>query len=549
MKLKLFSAFILLISLGSCGTSKSIADNTNPDIIPAQLDTIASAAYESSGDSKSSVKNVSYINKIDTIKMDTTLISGKNIAFIDHVAVTEFDKKWIESWKNSITENEMLISPNDTIGNLVIEDLPTEVLKERLALLNSETPFNVEYNASLEKIIKHYLKNRKKTFANLMGRAKYYFPMFEEHLDKYDIPLEIKYLAIVESALNPVAKSRVGAKGLWQFMYTTGNHYGLKVSSYVDERSDPIKSTEAACQYLSKLYSIFNDWDLALAAYNSGPGNVNKAIRRSGGKTNYWNIRHYLPRETAGYLPAFYATLYIFEYANEHHIYPKNELLHAFEVDTILVKRQLTFEQVNKVLEIDEDLLQFLNPHYKLKIIPVVKNKNYTLTIPKYMVGKFVSNEDKIYAFAEADDAKREKPFPKYTEGQDKVVYRVRSGDYLGKIAKRYRVSVSSIKRWNNLRSNSLRIGQRLTIYPRSHVASTSSKSTKTKAKTSKVSSSSKAKKTIPKGKYTTYTVKQGDSLWLISQKFPKVSVNQIKDWNNIWGTKHLQPGMKLKIY
>ncbi len=548
MKLRYFSAFLLIVILASCSTTKSTSENNDTDMIPAKLDTVATVVYEAPKEPKQIEKRSHYVNEIDTVRIDTSLISGKSIAFIDHITVSEFDKKWIESWKNSAVNNPMFISPEDTIGSVVIEDLPTEVLKERLALLNSKTPFHVEYNVSLERIIKHYLKNRKKTFANLMGRAKYYFPLFEEYLDKYDIPLEIKYLAIVESALNPVAKSRVGAKGLWQFMYGTGNQYNLKVSSYVDERSDPVKSTEAACKYLSKLYSIFNDWDLALAAYNSGPGNVNKAIRRSGGKTNYWNIRHYLPRETAGYLPAFYATYYIFEYANEHHIYPKNEILNNFEVDTILVKRQLTFEQVNKVLEIDEDLLQFLNPQYKLKIIPVVKGKNYTLTIPKYMVGQFVSNEDKIYAYAEADDAKREKPFPKYTEGQDRVVYRVRSGDYLGKIARRYGVSVSSIKRWNHLRSNNLRIGQRLTIYPRNHVSSSSSKTTKTKKNSAKVSHSTKTKKTTPKGKYTTYTVKQGDSLWLISQKFPKVSIAQIKEWNNIWGDK-LQPGTKLKIY
>ncbi|MCD6544055.1 MAG: lytic transglycosylase domain-containing protein, partial [Flavobacteriaceae bacterium] len=390
MKLKLFLTFAILAIVYSCGTTQSTSENTNQDIIPAQLDTTAAVAYKVPDEPKSELRKIRNATEIDTIKIDTSLISGKNIAFIDHVVVSEFDKKWIESWKNSNVYNPMHISPKDTIGSIVIEDLSTEILKERLAILNSKTPFNVEYNASLEKIIKHYLKTRKKTFANLMGRAKYYFPLFEEQLDKYDIPLEIKYLAIVESALNPVAKSRVGAKGLWQFMYTTGFQYGLKVSSYVDERSDPIKSTEAACRYLSKLYKIFNDWDLALAAYNSGPGNVNKAIRRSGGKTNYWNIRNYLPRETAGYLPAFYATYYIFEYANEHHIYPKNEIINRFETDTILVKRQLTFEQVSKVLEIDEDLLQFLNPQYKLKIIPVVKDKNYVLTIPKFMVGKFV---------------------------------------------------------------------------------------------------------------------------------------------------------------
>ncbi len=488
------------------------------------------------------VDNLVITSKIDTIKLDTTLISGKNIALIDHVEASEFDKKWMLSLKNSLVDSSLIILPQDTIGaNLVIKNFSTEQLKERLEVLNSNTPFDIEYNPSLEKIIKHYLKNRPETLANLMGRAKYYFPLFEEQLDKYNIPLEIKYLAIVESALKPNAKSRVGAKGLWQFMYSTGMMYDLNVSSYVDERCDPIKSTEAACKYLSKLYSIFNDWDLALAAYNSGPGNVNKAIRRSGGKKNYWNIRHYLPRETAGYLPAFYATLYIFEYAEEHNLYATNEMLNTFETDTIVVKRQITFEQVNKVLETDNKLLEMLNPQYKLNIIPLVKDKNYTLTIPKHLVGKFVSNEAQIYAFAEEDDAKREKPFPKYIEANDRIRYRVKSGDYLGKIAKRYGVSVSSIKRWNGLRSNNLRAGQRLTIYPKNPMASN--------ATSKKKSTKTKSKKALPKGKYTTYTVKKGDSLWLISQKYPKVSVAQIQEWNNIWSTKSLKPGTKLKIY
>ncbi len=492
---------------------------------------------------KDSIKNLSDISyfSIDTLKIDTTLIDGQNIAFIDYKEASEFDKKWMSSWENNIVDSTLIIQPQDTAGKIVVTDLSTEVLKARLEDLNSKTPFDVAYNPSLEKIIKHYLKNRPQTLANLMGRAQYYFPMFEKYLDQFDIPLEIKYLAIVESALKPTAKSRVGAKGLWQFMYGTGKEYGLNVSSYVDERSDPIKSTIAACKFLNNLYRIFNDWDLALAAYNSGPGNVNKAIRRSGGYKNYWNIRHHLPRETAGYLPAFYATYYIFEYAKEHQLYPQNELMPNFQVDTIAIKRQLTFEQINKVLETDDELLEFLNPQYKLNIIPVVKNRAYTLTIPKYLVGKFVSNEQQIYAYAEADDAKREKPFPKYFETNDKIRYRVRSGDYLGKIANRYGVSVSQIKRWNGLRNNNLRVGQRLTIYPRKPVAARQSSSAKksTKSKTSSTKSNKK---------YTTYVVKKGDSLWLISQKFPKVSVNQIKNWNNIW-SNNLKPGTKLKIY
>ncbi|UCE95092.1 MAG: LysM peptidoglycan-binding domain-containing protein [Flavobacteriaceae bacterium] len=480
------------------------------------------------------------LNTIDTIKMDTTLIEGKVVALIDHAEATEFDKKWIESWRNNVIDSSLIIKPEDTAGKVVIENFSTEQLKERIAYLDSQTPFNFEYNPSLEKIIKHYLKNRQQTLANLMGKAKYYFPMFEEHLAKYNIPMELKYLAIVESALRANATSRVGAKGLWQFMYGTGREYDLKVSSYVDERCDPIKATEAACRYLTKLHGIFDDWDLALAAYNSGPGNVNKAIRRSGGQKNYWNIRHYLPRETAGYLPAFYATYYIFEYAEEHQLYAKNEVLHTFETDTVVVKRQITFDQVNKVLGTDMELLTFLNPQYKLKIIPVIKDRDYTLTLPKFMTGSFVSNEAQIYAFAEEEDSKREKPLPKYFEANDRIRYRVKSGDYLGKIANRYGVSVSSIKRWNGLKSNNLRVGQRLTIYPRRPVASVNTSSSKTQTST---------KKPPPKGEYSTYVVQKGDSLWLISQKYPKVSVAQLKEWNNIWSSKSLKPGTKLKIY
>ena len=485
-------------------------------------------------------ENIAYSN-IDTLHTDSLEVLGKKIAVIDYSAASEIDKKWMSSWENSsIQDTTSLIVEIDSLKNIVIEDLPTDTLKQRLAFLNSQTLFHVEYNPSLERIIKHYLKNRKKSLADLMGRAAYYFPMFEEHLDKYNIPLEIKYLAIVESALKPTATSRVGAKGLWQFMYTTGINYDLKVSSYVDERCDPIKSTEAACKYLSKLYNIFDDWDLALAAYNSGPGNVSKAIRRSGGKTNYWNIRHYLPRETAGYLPAFYATLYIFEYADEHQIYPKNVLSNFFETDTILVKQQVSFEQINRLLKTDKELINFLNPQYKLKIIPYVKDRNYTLRLPTFMAGTFVSNEKMIYAYAKVDDAKREKPLPKYFEASNRIRYRVRSGDYLGKIARRYGVSVSSIKRWNGLKNNNLRVGQRLTIYPRKPMAS-SSKSTKTRTKSNK--------QAISKDKYTTYVVKSGDSLWLISQKFPSVSVDQIKNWNNIWSSNNIKPGTKLKIY
>ncbi|VAW26912.1 Membrane-bound lytic murein transglycosylase D, partial [hydrothermal vent metagenome] len=252
-----------------------------------------------------------------------TLFSKKadSVTFKINKEATLIDSLWLnELIKSPLYDTIQYVLKDDEILLTELEELPTDLLKERLKILDSKTPFHIEYNKNLEQVIRTYLKRRKSAFSALMERARFYFPMFEEQLDKYDIPLEIKYLAIVESALKPRARSRVGATGLWQFMYQTGKQFGLNVSSYVDERSDPYRATEAACKYLASLYKIFGDWDLALAAYNSGPGNVTKAIRRSGGKTNYWNIRHNLPRETAGYVPAFYATLYIFEYANEHNI-------------------------------------------------------------------------------------------------------------------------------------------------------------------------------------------------------------------------------------
>jgi len=490
--------------------------------------------------------------KSDTIKLESiedtkvlfsnsdTLLLKKtdSLGFKEHREATLIDSLWLnELIKSPLYDTIQYVLRDDEILITELEELPTALLKERLELLNSKTPFHIEYNPQLEQIIKTYLKRRKSSFSNLMEKARFYFPLFEEQLDKYDVPLEVKYLAIVESALKPRARSRVGATGLWQFMYQTGKQFDLKVSSYVDERSDPYKATEAACKYLASLYKIFGDWDLALAAYNSGPGNVSKAIRRSGGSTNYWNIRHNLPRETANYVPAFYATLYIFEYANEHNIKARENTLAYFETDTVQVKRQLTFEQLYETLNVDIEVLQFLNPQYKLDIVPYIKDRNYTLTLPVKDIGKFLSNEKEIYAFADVEEAKREKPLPKYVEENSRTVYRVRSGDYLGKIATKFGVSISSIKRWNNMRSTRLKIGQRLTIYPRKFNTVASSKPKE------------KVTKALPTGEHEIYTVKSGDSLWLIAQKYANVSVQNIKEWNNIWSVKSLKPGTKLKIF
>lgn len=468
------------------------------------------------------------------IKAELDSIAIRNLE--DHQLASEIDQKWLEE----LYSNTLFDTIYSSVSELNYEpvdypELPTDTLKARLKELNARTPFNIEYNPSLESVIKSYLKNRRQSLEKLMALSDYYFPLFEESLDNYDIPLEVKYLAIVESALKPRAKSRVGATGLWQFMFGTGKEYGLNVSSYVDERSDPVKSTVAASKYLARLYGIFGDWDLALAAYNSGPGNVSKAIRRSGGYENYWNIRPYLPRETAGYLPAFLATMYIFEFAEEHGFNKQRPNFHYVETDTIHVKKMITLDQVSELLEVPIEELQFLNPAYKLDIIPYIKEENYTLRLPREVVGKFVTNEAQIYAFAESEFNKREKPLPQFFDSDSKVIYRVRSGDYLGKVARKYGVRVSQIKQWNGLRSNNLKIGQRLTIYPRTPVA------------TAKVVGTTPAKKTVNSDGKSTYKVKKGDSLWSISQKFPGVSVQNIKDWNDISGNK-LKIGMMLIV-
>lgn len=457
---------------------------------------------------------------------------------IDVELAYQMDSLWLKELYNS----ELYAKMQEEVTQINFDEdvdydaLPTDTLKARLALLDKKTPFNISYNPELERVIKSYLKHRRRSLERLMSMSDYYFPMFEEKLDKYDLPLEIKYLPIVESALNPTAKSRVGATGLWQFMFQTGKIYDLHVNSYVDDRCDPVKSTEAAARFLDRLYKIFGDWDLALAAYNSGPGNVTKAIRRSGGYQNYWNLRPFLPRETAGYVPYFLATMYIFEYAEEHGFNPKRTVFPYFETDTVRVKSLITFDQISELTGVEMEKLQFFNPSYKLDIIPNINNKNYDLRLPTAALGKFVANEDSIYAYAKAELAKKEKPMPQLFDQGSKIYYRVRSGDVLGKIAQRYKVRVSSIKRWNGLRNNNIRIGQKLVIYPRRIPKQKSSAKTTSKTKKTTVN---------PNAKY--HVVEQGDSLWSIAKKYPGITVEEIKLWNDISST-NLKLGTKLKL-
>ncbi|MCR5861131.1 LysM peptidoglycan-binding domain-containing protein [Flavobacterium sp. J372] len=530
---------------------------------------------------------------LDSIK--TTFIRNSELACVDSL------------WMKELANADLFEAMQDDIKNInpdveVSYNLSTEVLKERLAKLDAKSPFNIEYSKGLENIIKSYLKNRPRSYERLMAISEYYFPMFEEHLAKYNIPLELKYLAIVESALNPRAKSHVGATGLWQFMYATGKQYSLNVNSYVDERSDPIKATEAACQYLSSLYNIFGDWDLVLASYNAGPGNVTKAIRRSNGYKNYWNIRKNLPQETQGYVPAFLATMYIYEYRKEHGITPKKAPLTYFETDTIMVKRQMSFKQIAQLLDMPVQQLQFLNPIYKLDVIPYEADKAHYLRLPKDKVALFTSNENGVYAYIDHIDSKRERPT--WTRDRDTVIrqantavatrttykkkstiqyksYTVKRGDNLGEISNKYGVSVAELKKWNKIKGNNIMPGQKLKIQKavqvsvpeREAIAAAPAKEVKEttpaavpvtetheeiaanteEAVTADTKTAVAVKEPRQRAKDINYEqermyiVQKGDSLFSIAKKHPGVTVENLKNWNQM-KDESIQPGMKLKV-
>ena len=489
------------------------------------------------------------------------------------------DSMWLKELTNLDLYNDLSADiKNINIDEKVDYELSTELLKQRLAVMDAKSPFNIEYNPGLENIIKSFLKNRKKSFGRLMAISEYYFPMFEEALAKQNVPLEIKYLAIVESALNPKAVSRMGATGLWQFMYQTGKQYNLKIDSYVDERSDPLRSSDAAAQYMSKMYEIFGDWDLVLASYNSGPGNVAKAIRRSGGQQNYWNIRKNLPKETQGYVPAFLATMYIYEYHKEHGIKAERAIVQHFATDTILIKKQMSFKQISDLLDVPLAELQLLNPSYKMNVIPYYGDEHHFLRLPKDKISVFASNEDKIYAYVQRELDFREKPFQvqkaivvndsmstiqRITLPKTKY-YIVKRGDNLSEIADKYSVTVSDIKKWNKLKGSTVASGKSLKIVTNEAVAQTIVKEPKTitiplEVKNrqqvanaeSKVSKEENATKNIKIDTLSTsvasyYTVQKGDNLSSIANK-NNVTVAEIKEWNHLVSSS-IQLGMSLQV-
>lgn len=465
------------------------------------------------------------------------------------------------------------------------------VYERRMAKLDAKSPFKLDYNPLVRSYIDMYTIRKRYLVSRMLGLAQFYFPIFEERLDKYNMPLELKYLAIVESAMNPNAVSPVGATGLWQFMYGTGKMFGLNVTSYVDDRKDPYKATEAACQYFQFLYNMFHDWQLVLAAYNSGPGNVNKAIRRSGGRTNFWEIKPFLPKETQGYVPAFIAVAYVMNHTKEHNLYPISPKTTYYQVDTVKTREQVSFRQISEVLGVPMEDLDYLNPMYKHRIIPNSDQGN-TLVLPIDKIGAFVTNESAVYAYkTDQEKLKDEMAFmARKTVYKDVLkVHKVRKGESLGSIARKYDCTTAQLKKWNHLKSSKVPPGKRLNVYikvasyeepllaDKSKKAdnkdnSVENSTVKNESDTAKVTEKSTAgnedsnkkelavnnsvekqesagnasRKAAPKVVY--YKVQKGDTLWRIAQKYEGVSVNDLRAWNKLKGNQSLKAGTKIKV-
>ena len=425
-------------------------------------------------------------------------------------------------------------------------NVPDEVYVERIKKMNSF--ITLPYNDIVKNYIIKYSEKMPERMSHMLGLCNYYMPIFEETLNKYDMPEELKAMAIIESAMNPLAVSRVGAKGMWQFMYGTAKIYGLHIDSFVDERLDPVKSADAAARYLQDAYEIFGDWNLAIASYNCGAGNVNKAIRRAGGKRAFWDIWPYLPRETRGYVPAFVGALYTLNFHKEHGIKPAAVGM-PVAVDTFKITKQLHLKQVSELTGAPLDELKNLNPQYRHEIIPG-NEKEYLLRIPYTYTNAFIEHEDSLYRH-KADVYFNPVTIKKIKDGGDgeSIIYKVKSGDYLGKIAARYRVSVAQIKKWNKLKSNDIRVGQRLLIYRGGNVPATqsSSSSAKPAAQTTTQTSSKPGNSAANAKGHVTYTVKSGDSFYSISKNYPGVSAQNIMDYNGFTSSS-LRAGMVIKI-
>lgn len=462
-----------------------------------------------------------------------------------------------------------------------------EVYAERISKINSPIPYT--YNKSVQGFLDLYCMRRRTQVSNMLGLSQTYFPMFEAELDRKNMPIELKYLAIIESALNTHAVSKAGATGLWQFMNGTGKLMGLRIDSYVDERRDPYMATVAAVAYLEDLHNIYNDWFLAIAAYNCGPGNVNKALRKAGGgNKTFWDIENYLPKETRGYVPAFIAATYVFEYHKEHNIRPAKYDYDFSMMDTLMITHKMTIEQLAPYVGLTAEEIALNNPALKTKTIPGSPYP-YPLRLPMNAVATFYANKDSLYAslnkketqnlatlaknVEEVNNAKAAKTATKTTtdatttaattastkeitdpEAPVTVSYTVKKGDNLGYISDWFDCSVADIKKWNKLSSTKIVPGQKLKLtVPAKHEEQYAMINKMTSAEKQKLTdiqliSAAPAEKEPATKEVIYYTVKPGDTLWGISQKYPDNTVDKIRELNGLEKNETLKTGTKIKL-
>ena len=389
------------------------------------------------------------------------------------------------------------------------------LIEKRIKELNKQTPVDLKFNDQVFDYINKYLTTEKKLISKMLAYSEYYFPMMEAMLDKHELPLELKYISIVESGLNPKARSVSGAVGLWQFMYLTGKQYKLSVSSYMDERQDPFKSTESACVYFKKLYESFGDWSLVLAAYNGGPGYIQRKIIDTE-VNDYWNLQKHLRTETRNYVPKFIAINYLMTFYKEHNI-TKDEIRLSFhEIDSIKLKSQINLKGLMSVTCTSREIIEYLNPSYKGDIFP----ETACIVLPKENIRDFLLNEESNYRTISLINDKQ------VLIDEDRIIYTVLKGDYLGKIAKKYNVNIYNLKKWNKLKTTKINEGDKMVIFvDKEHLK--------------KISFESFRKEE--------YVVKKGDTLWSIAQKLDGITVSEIQELNNIKGG-YLQPGTKILI-
>ena len=470
-------------------------------------------------------------------------------------------------WRYSAVWDDTL-NIDETILDQSFKDIPDSVFIQRLQQLSIESGIELPYNDQVRSFIETYAVKRRAFTSALLGLSEYYFPMFEAILDRNNMPLELKYLPIIESALNPRAYSRAGASGLWQFVYATGKMYNLNVSTFVDDRRDPVKSSIAAANYLKDLYKIHNDWLLVIAAYNCGPGNVNKAIKRTSDKRDYWAIYYRLPRETRGYVPAFIAANYIMSYYREHGIVPTHPEI-TLVTDTVDIKTYVHFNKIADVLDVSLEKIRELNPQYCRDVIPGSPEKPYSLRLPTEKLLAFLGEENEIYGYqtdkyfgsrrSVANPEVLSKSSMVAPKNLTPVTYKVKTGDNIGYIAWWFDVRSTDIKYWNNLRNNNIRAGQKLTIFvPESRAAFCKTIDAMSFAEkqamdgadkgSNKITTPSATSSVVSDDKYEYYTLKSGESLWDVAQKYPGISSTDILRLNNIKDARKLQAGQQLKI-